>query len=158
MNEQQEQFLIKYLDTVNPQHKNFLPNVIVDFFCADEINANICADLILKGEKTATCSLKYWYESGQEPMPEVGNLQIVTDWNGKPTSIIRTLKVTECAFNEVTEEFAVLEGEGDKTLDWWRKVHWDFFSKECFELGIQATPNMILVLEQFELVYKAGCQ
>lgn len=64
-----------------------------DYFCADEENANICSDLILRGEKTATCSMKYWYEFGLEPMLKVGNLQVVADWNGNPTSII---EITGC--------------------------------------------------------------
>ncbi|MCT4606010.1 MAG: ASCH domain-containing protein [Marinisporobacter sp.] len=29
-----------------------------------------------------------------------------------------------------TEEFAKTEGEGDKSLKYWRKVHIDFFTRE----------------------------
>ncbi|HAS6172704.1 TPA: ASCH domain-containing protein, partial [Vibrio vulnificus] len=55
---------------------------------------------------------------------------------------------------EVTPEFAALEGEGDKTLAWWREAHWNFFSKECVELEISPSEDMLLVLEQFKVVYK----
>ncbi|HAS8183051.1 ASCH domain-containing protein, partial [Vibrio vulnificus] len=51
-------------------------------------------------------------------------------------------------------EFAALEGEGDKTLAWWREAHWNFFSRECVELGISPSEDMLLVLEQFKVVYK----
>ena len=128
-------------------------NVVAGYFCADEENADICSDLILRGEKTATCSLKYWYESGLEPMPKIGNLQVVTDWNGNPTSIIETTDVAECQFSEVTGEFAALEGEGDQSLDGWRKTHWAFFSAECEEQGLQPGNSMVLVLEKFKVVY-----
>ena len=30
-------------------------------------------------------------------------------------------------FNEMTEKYASLEGEGDLSLDYWKKVHSDFF-------------------------------
>ena len=126
---------------------------MADYFCADEENANICSELILRGEKTASCSMKYWYESGLEPMPMVGTLQVVTDWCGRPTSIIRTTEVSECRFREVTAEFAASEGEGDKSLEWWREAHWDFFSAECEEQGLEPSQDMVLVLEKFKVVY-----
>ncbi len=156
MNEIQQKFLANYLKTLNPEDRINCQNVEADYFCADEKNANICADLILRGEKTATCSLKYWYESGLEPMPKIGDLQVVTDWNGNPASIIETTHVSECEFSEVTSEFAAAEGEGDKSLDWWRKAHWDFFSAECEAQGIQPSASMVLILEKFKVVYSSS--
>lgn len=97
--------------------------------------------------------MKYCYESDLEPMPTVRHLQVVTDWNGNPTSIIETVSVSECKFSEVTEEFAKEEGEGDKSLCWWRKAHWEFFSIECKELGIEPSEDMQLVLERFKVVH-----
>ena len=41
-----------------------------------------------------------------------------------------------------------------KTSDYWREAHWDFFSKECAELGVSPCEDMLLVLERFEVVYK----
>ena len=78
---------------------------------------------------------------------------MVTDWNGIPVCIIEITSVTKCKYNEVTAEFAALEGEGDKSLAWWRKAHWSFFSKECEELNISPSEVMLLVLEEFETVY-----
>ena len=153
MNEVQTEYLNKYLDKLSPEQKQKHQNVVADYFCADEDNANICSELILRGEKTATCSMKYWYESGLEPMPEVGTLLVVTDWNGKPTSIIETTEVSECKYSEVTAEFAASEGEGDKSLDWWREAHWDYFSTECQKQGLQPSTDMVLVLEKFKVVY-----
>ena len=122
-------------------------------FCADEYNANLCADLVLRGEKTATCSMLYWYESGGLTMPTVGELSVVTDWQGSPLAVIETTAVDTCAFSAVTEDWAAAEGEGDKTLRWWRDAHWAFFSRECRELGISASPDMLLVMERFRLLY-----
>ena len=124
-----------------------------DYFCADEYNANVCADLILNDEKTATCSLDIWYSEQGEAMPEVGHLMVVTNWGDEPICIVEITSVSKCKYNEVTAEFAASEGEGDKTLSWWKEAHWDFFSKECEELGISPSEDMLLVLEQFRRVY-----
>jgi len=154
MNKMSQRFLDDYLKTLDEREKSRYQSFSSDYFCADEVNANLCADLILKGQKVATCSMMYWYEVEGEPLPSVGHLQVVTDWNHKPVCIIETTWVSECKFSNVTEAFAAKEGEGDLSLDWWRKAHWEFFSKECLEAGIQPTEDMLLVLEQFKVVYK----
>jgi uncharacterized protein YhfF len=87
-------------------------------------------------------------------MPEVGHLQVVTDWEAKLICIIELTSVSKCKYCDVTAEFAAEEGEGDKSLTWWHKAHWEFFSLECDELGIKPTEDMLLVLERFKVVYK----
>ncbi len=79
---------------------------------------------------------------------------MVTNWDGEPICIIEITSVSSCRFNEVTEEFAASEGEGDKSLEWWRKAHWTFFSRECETLGIEPSKDMLLVLEHFKVVYQ----
>ncbi|WP_298940590.1 ASCH domain-containing protein [uncultured Psychromonas sp.] len=105
-------------------------------------------------KKTATCSLKCWYESDDEPMPAIGHLMVVTNWDGTPICIVEIISVEECKYSDVTAEFAFQEGEGDRSLEWWRKAHWNFFAKECEELHIQPCEEMMLVLEKFHVVYQ----
>ena len=123
MEEKIKKYLNNYLDSLDSNARAKYTSYSSDHFCGDEINANICAELIRNGIKKATCSMKYWYEKGGEKMPRIGHLQVVTDWYGNPTSIIETTAVRECKFSEVSEEFAYLEGEGDKSLQWWQKAH-----------------------------------
>ncbi|UTV30525.1 ASCH domain-containing protein [Photobacterium atrarenae] len=148
-----QQYLDTYLNTLSEADRQRHPSFSADYFCADEINANLCAELVASGEKTATCSMKYWYEDGGETMPQVGHLQVVTDWHGNPKAIIEITSVSECRFEDVNEDFARAEGEGDLSLVWWRKAHWDFFSVECDEVGIEPSEQMVLVLERFQVVY-----
>lgn len=126
------------------------------YFCADKVSANTCSDLIQRGIKTATCSMKHWYESGKERYPQTGDLFIVTTWDNEPTSIVEITSVTECRFCDVEADFAKAEGEGDQSLEWWKKTHWKFFEKECNELDIEPAEDMILVLERFKLVYTSS--
>lgn len=142
-----------YLMRLTQVQQRQVKAISADYFCADEYNANVCAELILKDEKTASCSMAHWYDVEGDPMPEVGDLQVVTKWDGEPVCIIEITSVTKCAYQDITAEFAAAEGEGDKSLSWWRDAHWDFFSKECDELNITPREDMTLVLERFKRVF-----
>lgn len=155
MDERSKSYLEQYLSSLPDDVAAKYTSFSADYFCADEYNANACADLILKGEKTATCSLDIWYSEQGETMPKVGHLMVVTNWNGEPVCIVEITSVSKCKYNEVTAEFAASEGEGDKTLSWWKKAHWDFFSKDCEALNISPSEDMLLVLEHFKTVYSA---
>jgi uncharacterized protein YhfF len=153
MDERSQSYLEQYLQTLDGEDVSKCPSFSADYFCADEYNANVCAELIVRGEKTATCSLEHWYSEKGETMPKIGHLQVVTKWSGEPVCIIEITSVETCKYNEVSADFAASEGEGDKSLSWWRKAHWQFFSKECEELNIAPSEEMLLVLERFKVVY-----
>lgn len=153
MEEQSQIYLDKYLDSLTDAKRKKYQSFSSDYFCADEYNANLCAELIRMGQKTATCSQNIWYESGEEAMPSVGHLQVVVDWSGKPICIIEIDSVETCQFKQVTAEFAHAEGEGDRSLSWWREAHWNFFAAECDELNIEPSEEMLLVLERFHVVH-----
>lgn len=154
MDEVSQAYLDRFLKTLPPETANKYTSFSADYFCGDEYNANLCAELILQGEKRASCSLAHWYRVEGETMPTVGHLQVVTNWQGDPVCIIEITSVTECQYNQVSPAFAAEEGEGDKSLAWWRNAHWAFFSRECNQLGIEPNEEMALILERFNVVYK----
>lgn len=148
-------FLEEYLATLPASKREAIPSISVEYFCAERKAANTCAELVRAGLKVATCSLKYWYVSGGLPMPQVGHLMIVTNWEGEPSSIVETTSVSERRFCDVDEEFAYSEGEGNRTLAYWRRAHWAFFEKECSEIEMDPSEEMELVLERFQVVHSA---
>ena len=83
------------------------------------------ADLVLKGIKTATASAYdlYFMEGEEEPLPQPGDYSIILDSKDEAICIIQTTKTTVVPFNEVSEEHAYKEGEGDRSLAYWRAVH-----------------------------------
>ena len=115
---------------------------------ADELGG-----LVVQGIKTATCSLYWEYEAGLEVLPEVGGLSIILDGRGAPLCLIETASLEFKPFNAVGAEFAYDEGEGDRSLDYWRRVHWEVFSKECVSLGKEPTENMSLLCEKFRVLF-----
>lgn len=80
-------------------------------------------DLVLAGRKTATAGPLWEYEEEDEPLPEVGALGIVCDGAGIPRALVRTDAVDVVPFDQVSEEHAAAEGEGNLSLDFWRRVH-----------------------------------
>jgi uncharacterized protein YhfF len=77
------------------------------------------AQLVIDGIKTATCSGYIFYELENEPIPTTEDYNIILNSDNKPLTIIKTVEVTLTPMNEVTEEFAVAEGEGNRTYQYW---------------------------------------
>lgn len=99
--------------------------------------------LVLEGKKTATS----WAAVEGPKGVEVGTRWIVNDGVGKPRAVIETIEVTQRLFREVDESIANDEGEGDRTLAYWRRAHEDYFTR----LG-QFTPDMAVYCERFKLI------
>lgn len=109
--------------------------------------------LTLRGDKTAMASALWEFEVDDEPLPEPGDLSIVLDGSGAPRALIRTIEVTVVAFDEVSAEHASLEGEGDRSLAFWRTEH-----ERCWRGALAHTPyefdlTMLVVCERFELLH-----
>lgn len=123
------------------------------YFCDNEKDANECAELVVKGIKQATATSLWWYEKNNELFPKIGDHFIVTDWNGNAKAIIETIKIEQVAYNKITAEFAKTEGEGDKSLEYWKKVHEAYFKREMEPYGDEFDENMIIICEYFKTIY-----
>lgn len=122
-------------------------------FCDNPKDANELAELTKKGIKRATASLLKSYEYENEPLPEAGDLHLITNWEGEPVCIIETEQVEILPFKEVTEAHAQLEGEGDKSLNYWREGHQRFFSDEAKDMGLDFHEDLEVVFQVFKVVY-----
>lgn len=116
---------------------------------ADELGA-----LVLNGAKTATCSSLWEWEAEGEALPKPGSLWIVLDGRGNPICITETVEVTIQKYNEVNAEFAHAEGEGDRSLMYWRQAHKNFFSRLLPTIDKTFSEDMPLVCERFRVIYK----
>lgn len=115
---------------------------------ADELLA-----LVLAGTKTATASALSDFESEGQSLPEAGTLSIILDGRGHPRALIETTAVETVPFDEVDEEHAFLEGEGDRSLAYWREVHGRFFTEHA-DHARGFSRDMPVVLERFRVVYQ----
>jgi len=91
--------------------------------------------LILTGVKRGTCSLVWSWDFDGETLPDVGDMEIVLDWHGRPMFVRRTTEVEVVPFDAVTAE------------------HWRFFTDECQRIGRTVDKSMPLVCERFEVLH-----
>jgi uncharacterized protein YhfF len=114
---------------------------------ADELST-----LVRQGIKTATCSALLGYDIEQKPLPQTGELSVVLDGSGNPVLIIQTIEVFVLPFNEVSEQFAFDEGEGDRSLAYWRKAHETYFRRNDFK-DRAFDERVLVVCERFRVVH-----
>ncbi len=79
---------------------------------------------------------------------------LVLDGSDEPLCVIETMEVEVRPYNEVDTRFAYEEGEGDRSLEQWRETHWRFFTRSLAEIGKEPVPEMPLVWERFQIVYR----
>lgn len=99
-------------------------------------------DLVLESIKTATCSTE------DEPNTSTpGERWIVLDGRGTPRCVIETTEVSYRRYSQVDAAFAHDEGEGDRSLAYWRKAHRQYFGRQG-----KFSEDMMLMCERFRLV------
>src|SRR5699024_1603800 len=101
-----------------------------------------------------TCSSLREYQVENEPLPEVGDVSIVLDESDEPKCIIENTKVYTMKYSDVDEEIAFKEGEGDRTLEYWRKDHLKSFEWLYKEIGYEFNEDEEIVVEEFKMLYK----
>ncbi|WP_057878365.1 ASCH domain-containing protein [Levilactobacillus paucivorans] len=120
------------IDEFWQEFKSRHPEVTTDHYDAYPFgyeDADELAHLVAIGQKTATTSALGLYEP-DEARPFVGEYNIILDSHDQPVCVTQTKVVEEMPFDHVTAEHAYHEGEGDRTLAYWRRVHREVFTQE----------------------------
>ncbi|WP_439374055.1 ASCH domain-containing protein [Bradyrhizobium sp. DASA03120] len=105
-------------------------------------------DLVVRGIKTATCSTE------DEPNTSTpGERWVVLDGRGEPRCVIESTEITYRRFHDVDCAFAYDEGEGDRSLAYWRSAHRAYFGR----LG-RFSEHMMLMCERFRLIEVFGAR
>jgi len=111
-------------------------------FGDNEAQADELAQRVIAGVKTATCA-----NLDDEGEPEPGEIFVVVDGRNNPVCAVQLTDVKQVSFDLVSEQHAWEEGEGDRTLESWRREHQRFF--EAYDMF---APDMPLLLMKFKLV------
>lgn len=120
-------------------------------FCDNADDAATCLALVLEGKKRATAASLAELELFGHPIPQVGDYSVITDFDGTARAIVRTTGVEIKAFDEVDAGFAREEGEGDGSLEWWRKAHIAYYKRVLGSRGITVDGSLQIACEKFEL-------
>ena len=110
--------------------------------------------LVLSGKKTGTSSAYPLYELENEPLPKIGEYSVILDSKDNAKCIVQTTNVEIIPFKDITAIHALKEGEGDLSLEYWKDVHYSFFTKCMEENGLKFSSDMMVVFEEFKVVYK----
>lgn len=111
-------------------------------------NADLLLSLVLEGKKTATSSLLSVYQDGSVPMPKPDSYSIILNSFGEPKCVVHLIETKIKKFCEMDAEHAFEEGEGDRSLEYWRKVHLEFFSAYP-----DFNQNSEILCEKFKVVF-----
>lgn len=154
LSEKVEAYWQEYLDTLPPDSPVREESYDVDSFGDSPAMTDELGALIVEGTKKATCSALWEWEAEDESITEVGSKAIVLDGRDSPICIIETIGVELRPYEEVDAWLAYEEGEGDRSLEYWREAHWDFFSRTLPEIGKKPTLDMPLVCERFRVIHR----
>jgi uncharacterized protein YhfF len=104
---------------------------------ADEL-----VELVFEGKKRATC----WAVTEGLKGAAIGKPMVALDGKNRPRVVLKTIELTQRQFDQVDEAFAYDEGEGDRSLAYWREAHKRYFTR----LGL-FEPQMMLWCERFRV-------
>ena len=120
----------------------------------DKALATKLGNLVLHGTKRATTTLKRDFDTGKEPVfPSSGDLWLLVDGNGSPLGVIETMRVDVRRYGDVDAQFAWDEGEGDRTLAYWRTAHDSYFGRQAAQEGFVFSNDNLVVLEWLRLIW-----
>ncbi len=116
-------------------------------------HARAIAPLVRNGTKTATGDLVWSNEADGKPGPRPGDLWIVMAGPDEPVCIVEVTEVSVFPYDEVPDEYAWEGGEGDRTVQYWRRIYWKLIVSECKRIGREPDVKAPLSMERFRLVY-----
>lgn len=122
-------------------------------WCYGSDNPDLLAELTGSGTKTATASAYPCYKYEKCELPKSGEYNIILDTSGSAVCITKTTRVTVVPFLQVSADHAYKEGEGDRSLRYWREVHAKVFSEELAEINERFSEDMLVVCEEFKKVF-----
>jgi uncharacterized protein YhfF len=108
--------------------------------------------LILNGTKTLTSSPFWDYPDGN--IPFTGALCVLLDGSRRPRGIIETTRVDIMPFGAITEEMARAYGEGERTVEWWRRVMGAFYRASAARHSAILTDDTPHIWEWFAVVHR----
>ena len=94
-------------------------------------------------------------EGEDAPLPQPGDYSVILNAKDEAVCIIQTTQTTVVPFDEVSAAHAYKEGEGDRSLAYWRMSHEEFFTEELKETEIEFNGRTRILCEEFKVVYKA---
>lgn len=118
-----------------------------------EQDINTSVKLIKEGVKKATSYSLLGLQYRKEPLPKTGDFLVIANSSDIAQCIVRTTSVKLKPFFGIDADYVRLEGERDKSLDFWKKKYWDYFLRELEPFERLPRESMIVVCVTFDKVF-----
>lgn len=107
------------------------------------------AKKVLTKEKIATSSLYDYYCMNLKETIKENEYASILDSHGREVCIIQINKIEIVEFQNITEEFAIAEGDGN--LENWLRIHTEYYSLLLEKIGKKLTGETKLLCEWFKV-------
>lgn len=115
--------------------------------------------LVVKGKKRGAAGWVRFHEKTNTLIPEVDGISIVTDGFGLPLCVIKTVSVEKVRFRDVTAQMALIEGEGDLTLEGWKRSHLEYWQNyDSQQINEDFSDEEFIYFETFKVIKIIGNQ
>jgi len=122
-------------------------------FCGGGPAADELLELVLEGKKFGTASLYEDYLNTDDPIPKDDEYSVILNSKEEAVCIVRNYQVKIECFGDVSYFHGYSEGEEERNLEAWRRIHASFFKDDLERLQIDDIFNSHVVLEKFSLEY-----
>lgn len=153
LNKTQKQYWDSYVFTLPSSLRSMKLNVSASYAGNKEITDELL-NLYLTGKKTAGSSIVEDFLSTGDELPKIGNYWIFLNSKEEPSCILKTVDIKIHKFNEVPVAIAAAEGEGDLSLEYWRKVHTGLYAPFLDAWGLKRIEDATVITEFFNVVYR----
>ena len=136
---------------LNPEAPEEAP--LAYHFCDNQADAETCANLVVKGQKQATAASLAELDLAGYQVAQPGEYAVVTDFDGVARAVIRTTTVEIRRLGEVDAQFAWDEGEGDRSLEWWREAHLAYYRRVLADSPVPVDDDLMIACERFETLF-----
>ena len=148
----EQEYWENYLATLNIDNRPINARVTAAFAGNSQITDELLS-LYLQGKKTAGSSLVKDFLTAGDPLPQVGDHWIYLDSCSEPRCILRTDRIVTYKFRDIPLEIPVAEGEGDLSIEYWKRVHSELYKPYLNQWGISDLSEATVITEFFSLVY-----
>ena len=117
-------------------------------FGSPGVNRDYLNSLVLEANKRATAGhFKYDYQEQGEPLEYVGEKLAMLDNDGRHTATLLVTRAELVRFADVSDEFAIAEGEGELTGDEYRAG----YKPMWLRMGYDVTDDTMVATVYFDL-------
>jgi len=121
---------------------------------SNQETAKLIINLVRDGEKVGTFRLPA-VDATRAPgeRPEVGGYGILTDYEGMPGVMIKTVSMEQKPYQDISEQDVQIDGPAMRDLEAWRDVHWAHFSNQLKQIGETMSQDEPVTIERWTVVY-----